>query len=376
MTVATKFLFAKPIIDQAIFASDIITLKADKTPTFECNVKLDEISVAYQTYGEYNGDNAILIFHALTGDQFVASTHPITAKRGWWHEYVGSGKAIDTDKYYVICLNTLGSCMGTTGAWSINQATNKPYALSFPTITIADMVHVAKVALEQLGVEHLHAVVGGSMGGIQALMWAHLYGEITDHIIAIACSHNITPQNIAFNEAGRRAIMSDPNWHNGDYVSHNTIPHHGLAVARMLSHITYMSSFSLDDRFGRNLQDKHDISYGFDIDFQVESYLNYQGMQFVNRFDPNSYLYLTRALDYFDLGRFGDLAEVLSSKPKYLIMSLSSDWRFPKAAHQQILKALCKNSSQLSYIDVETDKGHDGFLVYNEVMFTAIKNFF
>ncbi|MCA3269331.1 MAG: homoserine O-acetyltransferase [Thalassospira sp.] len=329
---------------------------------------LHGVTIAYQTSGTLNESrsNAILICHALTGDQYVTGTSPLTGKPGWWSGVVGAGKAIDTNKYFVICSNVLGSCLGSTGPGSINPATGAPYGLDFPTITIADMVRAQeRLVCEHLGISKLLAVVGGSMGGMQVLQWAVSFPEKTRAVLALACSYRHTAQNIAFHEVGRQAIMADPDWRQGRYFEHGVRPTKGLAVARMTAHVTYMSARALQQKFGRNLQDRSAVSYGFDADFQVESYLRYQGSSFVERFDANSYLYMTRAVDYFDLsGDYGGiLTRAFSPLPRYCIISLSSDWLFPPAEHKAIVKALNGIAANVSYVEIDTDRGHDAFLM-------------
>lgn len=329
---------------------------------------LDGVTIAYQTSGTLNESrsNAILVCHALTGDQYVTGVSPITSKPGWWSGVVGSGKAIDTNKYFVICSNVLGSCLGSTGSGSVNPATGAPYGLDFPAITIADMVRAQeRLVREHLGISKLLAVVGGSMGGMQVLQWAVSFPEKIGAALAIACSYRHTAQNIAFHEVGRQAIMADPDWRQGRYFEHGVRPTKGLAVARMAAHVTYMSARALQQKFGRNLQDRSAVSYGFEADFQVESYLRYQGSSFVERFDANSYLYMTRAVDYFDLSSpfDGILTRAFSPLPRYCIISLSSDWLFPPAEHKVIVKALNGIAANVSYVEIDTDKGHDAFLM-------------
>jgi homoserine O-acetyltransferase len=266
----------------------------------DSGVELGPFTIAYQTYGRLDAAraNAILVCHALTGDQFVAETHPVTGKPGWWETMVGPGKPIDTDRFFVICVNVLGACMGTTGPRDVNPATGKPYGLSFPVITVADMVRAQKLLIDHLGIEKLFCVTGGSMGGMQALQWAASYPTRVFAAVPIATGARHSAQNIAFHEVGRQAIMADPDWCHGDYLAEGRNPRRGLAVARMAAHITYLSEAALHQKFGRNLQDRVRVTYGFEADFQVESYLRYQGSSFVERFDANSYLYLTRAMDY------------------------------------------------------------------------------
>ncbi|MDP6345860.1 MAG: homoserine O-acetyltransferase, partial [Alphaproteobacteria bacterium] len=281
----------------------VYQLPEDQPLRLDSGATLAPVRVAYQTYGVLNAEksNAILICHALTGDQYVIGRNPVTGKPGWWEAMVGPGKTLDTDRYFIICANVLGGCIGTTGPKDVDPATGQPYGLNFPVITIADMVRLQKRLIDHLGIEQLFCVTGGSMGGMQALQWAANYPDQVYVAAPIATAARHSAQNIALHEVGRQAIMADPNWHEGDYYHHGVVPQRGLAVARMAGHITYLSETALHQKFGRNLQDRAALSFGFDADFQVESYLRYQGSSFVERFDANSYLYITRAMDYFDL---------------------------------------------------------------------------
>ncbi len=330
--------------------------------------ELREFPVAFQTYGELNADksNAVLVCHALTGDQFMAEPHPITGKTGWWDLVVGQGKPLDTDRYYVICANVLGGCMGTVGPKEADPATGKPYGLQFPVITIADMVRAQKLLIEHLGIEQLFFVTGGSMGAMQALEWAVRYPKHVFAAAPIAGSARHSAQNIAFHEVGRQSIIADPDWHGGDYLSHDVVPRRGLSVARMAAHITYMSESALHRKFGRNLQDRDQLTYGFEADFQVESYLRHQGSTFVERFDANSYLYITRAMDYFDLAKEfgGSLTAAFADTPvRFCLTSFSSDWLFPTSESREIVHALNAAAANASFVEVTTDKGHDSFLL-------------
>ncbi len=285
----------------------------------DCGIDLGNFTVAYQTYGELNADksNAIMICHALTGDHYVAEDHPITGRPGWWDVVVGPGKVLDTNRYFIICSNILGGCLGTAGPKEINPETGKAWGLDFPVITIADMVRAQTLLLDHLGIEKLFSVIGGSMGGMQVLEWASMYPDRVCSAIPIATAPHHSAQNIAFHEVGRQAIMADPDWCGGDYLEQGLNPNRGLAIARMVAHITYLSEPALQTKFGRRLQDREAVTFGFDADFQVESYLRHQGSTFVDRFDANSYLYITRAMDYFDLaGRNnGVLAEAFRDTP-------------------------------------------------------------
>ncbi len=334
----------------------------------DCGAKLDRINVAYQTYGALNAErsNAVLVCHALTGDQFAADTHPITGKAGWWSLTIGPGKPIDTDRYFVICTNILGGCMGTTGPMEAAASGGEPHGLNFPVITIGDMVRVQACLLDQLGIERLFAVVGGSMGGMQVLEWAAQYPERVFSAVPIATAARHSAQNIAFHEVGRQAIMADPDWQSGSYYGTGKRPVRGLSVARMAAHITYLSEPALHRKFGRELQDRSELTYGFDADFQVESYLRHQGITFVDRFDANSYLYVTRAMDYFDLAASFDgiLANAFrGSATRFCVLSFSSDWLFPTAESRELVQALTAVAANVSSCEFQTDRGHDSFLL-------------
>jgi len=349
-----------------------VRFATERPMSLDCGIDFGPFTLAYQTYGTLNTDrsNAILVCHALTGDQFVIETHPITGKPGWWSMLVGPGKAIDTDRFFVVCINVLGGCMGSTGPQNINPITGNPYALGFPGITIADMVRAQKLVIDYLGIERLFCVIGGSMGGMQVLEWAVSYPDCVYAAVPIAASWRHSAQNIAFHEVGRQAIMADPDWCGGDYDAFDKRPHRGLAVARMAAHITYLSETALHRKFGRNLQNRSSITYGFDADFQVESYLRHQGSTFVDRFDANSYLYMTRAMDYFDLAleHDGVLTNAFRhhggpTPVRYCIISFTSDWLFPTAESRELVRALNAVAANVSFVEVETDKGHDAFLL-------------
>ena len=334
----------------------------------QSGVTLPGVTVAYQTWGALNADksNCVLVCHALTGDQYVIGVHPITGKPGWWNDLVGPGKIIDTDRFFAVCANVLGGCMGSTGPKDINPATGKPWGLSFPVITIPDMVQAQAKLLDHLGVRQLFCVIGGSMGAMQVLEWAHRYPERVFTAVPIAGSYRHSAQNIAFHEVGRQAIMADPDWCQGNYADEGKIPKRGLAVARMAAHITYLSETALHRKFGRRLQDRDALTYGFDADFQVESYLRHQGYTFVDRFDANSYLYITRAMDYFDLAaeNSGVLAEAFTgTKVRFCLISFSSDWLFPTVESRAIVRALNAVAANVSFVEVVSDKGHDAFLL-------------
>lgn len=334
----------------------------------ECGVEVSDIPIAYQTYGTLNvqRNNAILICHALTGDQYVASQHPVTGKKGWWQRMVGPGKPIDTDKYYVICSNIIGGCMGSFGPKEINPETGKAWGLDFPQITVGDMVSAQALLLDHLGIEKLFGVIGGSMGGMQALDWAVRFPERLQMVMAIATAAKQGAQNIAFHEIGRQAIMADPNWCDGDYMQQKKYPAKGLAVARMAAHVTYLSEQVLQEKFGRDLQKGDHYTYGFGADFSVESYLRHQGKSFVQRFDANSYLYLTRAASYFDLTEGGQkpLHKVFEgTKLRYCVISFTSDWLYPTIESRKLVRALNAAAADVSFTEMESSKGHDAFLL-------------
>jgi homoserine O-acetyltransferase/O-succinyltransferase len=329
---------------------------------------LAPLTIAYQTYGELNAakSNALLICHALTGDQHVANQHPVTGRPGWWETMVGPGRPFDTDRFFVICPNVLGGCMGSTGPASINPATGEPYGLDFPIVTIADMVRAQALLVDHLGIDMLFCVVGGSMGGMQVLQWAASHSDRVFSALPIATAARHSSQNIAFHEVGRQAVMADPDWRGGRYLVEGTRPVKGLAVARMAAHITYLSESALHRRFGRNLQDRSERTFSFDADFQVESYLRHQGEIFVERFDPNSYLYMTRAMDYFDLAADygGSLANAFkNSRTRFCVVSFTSDWLFPTSDSRATVRALNAGGASVSFVEIETDRGHDAFLL-------------
>ncbi len=341
---------------------------------------LAPLEIAYQTYGTLNEDrsNAVLVCHALTGDQHLASTHPITGKPGWWTRVVGEGLPLDPARYFIICANVIGGCMGSSGPASINAATGEVYGLAFPVITIADMVRAQARLIEALGIDTLFAVIGGSMGGMQVLQWAADYPEKLFSAVCIAAAARHSAQNIAFHEVGRQAIMADPDWRAGAYVREGVRPEKGLAVARMAAHITYLSEPALQRKFGRELQ-RDGLSWGFDADFQVESYLRHQGASFVDRFDANSYLYITRALDYFDLagGHGGVLAQAFlkARHVRFCVLSFSSDWLYSTAESRDIVRALNAAGCRASFVEIETDKGHDAFFLDEPQLDRTLRGF-
>jgi homoserine O-acetyltransferase len=341
---------------------------------------LDSYRIAYQTYGTLNADksNAILVAHALTGDQYVASHHPVTGKPGWWETLVGPGKPIDTERFFVICPNVLGGCMGSTGPASINPESGKPWGLDFPVITIGDMVDAQVPLIDHFGIDKLFCAIGGSMGGMQVLAWAARHKERVFSAVPIATAAWHSSQNIAFHEVGRQAVMADPDWAQGRYLELGKEPRNGLAVARMAAHITYLSEEALQRKFGRNLQDLAAKSFSFNADFQVESYLRHQGSTFVDRFDANSYLYITRAIDYFDLrAEYGDvLANAFKdTKTRFCVVSFTSDWLYPTRESREIVQALNAVAANVSFVEVESDKGHDAFLLDEPEMFATISGF-
>ena len=351
----------------------------DAQLTLDNGSVLETLTLAYRTYGTLNDDrsNVILICHALTGDHHPSGANPLTGRTGWWNNMVGPGKPIDTDRYFVICQNVIGGCAGSTGP-SSQRADGTPYDLDFPVITIGDMVRAQNVLLDRLKIPDLFCVIGGSMGGMQVLQWAAAHGERVFSAIPIATAARHSSQNIAFHEVGRQAILADPDWHGGNYAAENTAPRKGLAVARMAAHITYLSEAALQRKFGRNLQDRDRLSYGFEADFQIESYLRHQGISFVDRFDANSYLYITRAMDYFDLAADfgGTLADAFTNtKARFCVVSFTSDWLFPTSESISLVRALNAAGANVSFVEIESDKGHDAFLLDEPEMEQTIIGF-
>jgi homoserine O-acetyltransferase len=346
----------------------------------ESGQQLDEFQIAYETWGELNADksNAVLVCHALTGDQYVIGTNPVTRKPGWWETLLGPGKPIDTNRFFVICANILGGCMGTTGPASLDPRTGRPYGLSFPVITISDMVNAQVRLIDHFGIDRLFSVIGGSMGGMQVLDWATRHKERCFSAMPIATAARHSSQNIAFHEVGRQAVMADPEWCRGDYLSQGRIPTNGLAVARMAAHITYLSEDALHQKFGRNLQNRDERTFSFDADFQVESYLRHQGSTFVDRFDANAYLYITRAMDYFDLAAaHGDvLANAFKgTKTRFLVVSFTSDWLYPTRESREVVQALNAVAANVSFVEIESNKGHDAFLLHEPEFFATVEGF-
>ena len=358
----------------------IKTLLVKKPLKLDCGQTISDFPLAYETYGKLNDkkDNAILVFHALTGDQFASGTNPITKKDGWWNYALGPGKAIDTDKYFVIAANVIGGCMGSFGPSDINPKTKKPYGTNFPVITINDMVNAQYNLLEYFKIEKLLCVIGGSMGGMQVLQFVSNFPSKAHTAIPIACTASHSAQNIALNELGRQSIMADSNWQDGFYKEQNKLPDKGLAVARMAAHITYLSKAGLQEKFGRKLQERDDLKFSFDADFQIESYLRYQGSVFVDRFDANSYLYITRAMDYFDLTKKfgGNLSKAFEkSDTKFFIISFTSDWLYPTSENREIVIALNAIGKNVGFVEITSDKGHDSFLLDIPDFLNTVKNF-
>ena len=359
---------------------NIKTLVISKPLKLDCGKTIKDFPLAYETYGTLNDkkDNAILVFHALTGDQFVTGINPVTGKDGWWSYAVGPNKSIDTNKYFVICANVIGGCMGSFGPSHINPETNKAYGTNFPVITINDIVNAQINLLDYFKIKKLFSVVGGSMGGMQVLQFVCNFPDKTKTAIPIACTSSHSAQNIAFNELGRQAITADHNWSSGEYAIKNVVPDKGLAVARMAAHITYLSKKGLQEKFGRKLQERDDLKFGFDADFQIESYLRYQGSVFVDRFDANSYLYITRAMDYFDLSKQfnGNLSDAFKkTQAKFFIISFTSDWLYPTQENKEIVIALNSIGANVGFVEIKSDKGHDSFLLDVPDFLQALKNF-
>jgi homoserine O-acetyltransferase len=351
-----------------------------KEMQLENGERLGPITLAYETYGVLNSerDNAILLCHALSGDAHVAGYHSQEDRKpGWWDFMVGSGRPFDTDKYFVICSNVIGGCKGSTGPSSVNPKTGKPYNLSFPVVTIGDMVKAQKALIEHLGVKKLLSVSGGSMGGMQVLEWAIEFPHLVTSAIPIATTSRLNAQGIAFDEVGRQAIYGDANWQKGEYTHTTRIPAEGLAVARMLAHITYLSEESMHEKFGRRLREKERYGYNFSTDFEVESYLRHQGESFIKRFDANTYLYITKAIDYFDLQRdYGSLENAFSNVlARFLVISFSSDWLFTTAQAKEIVRALKINRKNVTFYEIPSSYGHDAFLMRNPVMEKMISDF-
>lgn len=354
---------------QTAHFSEPLTLKSGEV--------LPSYDLIYETYGTLNADksNAVLICHALSGNHHVAGKHSEADKYpGWWDNMIGPGRPLDTNRFFVIGLNNLGGCHGSTGPSSLNPATGKPWGADFPVVTVEDWVASQARLADHLGIQQLAAVIGGSLGGMQALQWTLSYPDRVRHALVIASAPNLTAQNMAFNEVARQAIMTDPEFHDGHYYAHNTVPRRGLRIARMLGHITYLSDDAMGAKFGRKLRDG-EIKYGFGVEFEMESYLRYQGDKFAGEFDANTYLRMTRALDYFDPAseHGGDLAAALAkATADFLVVSFTSDWRFSPGRSREIVKALLDNELSVSYAEVTAAHGHDAFLMpdphYHNIM--------
>jgi len=351
-TIETKYFeFAKPLHE----------FKLESGRTF------GPIALAYETYGKLSADksNAILVMHAFSGNAHAAGYHEGDDKEaGWWDFMIGPGKALDTDLYFVICINVLGGCKGSTGPSSIDPHTGKPYGIDFPLITIGDMVATQKVLIDSLGIKRLHAVIGGSMGGMLALQWVASFPDSVECVIPIAATLKHSPQQIAFNEVGRQAIMADPAWNNGNYYG-GTLPEKGLAVARMVGHITYMSNDSMEKKFSRRLKDDN-TGFKFSADFEVEGYLQHRGQSFVKRFDANSYLYITKAMDYFDLSDGKWIPEKGLPEVRFLLIAFKSDWLYPSAQTQDMVRQLKMRHIDATYCEIDASYGHDSFLIASE----------
>ena len=361
-------------------AGQSYTFPQDQALVLDSGERLAPLTLAWKTFGTLNPQrsNAFLLCHALTGDQYAAGLHPVTGKPGWWSSMVGPGLPIDTNRFFVICANVVGGCMGSSGPHETQAATGAPYGLNFPVITVRDMVRAQAMLLDHLQIESLFCVAGGSMGGMQVLEWAASYPARVFSALPIATAAKHSAQNIAFHEVGRQAIMADPEWNEGGYISKGTNPRKGLAVARMAAHITYLSEAALHRKFGRSLQDREAVSYRFDADFQVESYLRHQGSSFVERFDANSYLYITRAMDYFDLAadHGGVLANAFrNTQTRFCLVSFTSDWLFPTPESKKIVHALNAAGANVSFVEFETDRGHDAFLLEVPEMFQTLRGF-
>ena len=360
--------------------SEIVRFPLDRALAMDAGVSIPGVTIAYQTYGVLNAakSNAVLVCHALTGDQHVANVHPLTGKSGWWTTMVGPGRPIDTNRYFVICSNVIGGCMGSTGPASVNPATGKSWGLDLPVVTIRDMVRAQAMLIDHLGIDTLFCVAGGSMGGMQALQWVASYPERVFAALPVATAPKHSAQNIAFHEVGRQAVMADPNWLGGRYADFGRQPTKGLAVARMAAHITYLSEGALQRKFGRKLQNRDAPTFSFDADFQIENYLRHQGSSFVDRFDANSYLYVTRACDYFDLAADygGSLARAfVGAKTRFCVVSFTSDWLYTTAEARAIVHALNAASLPVSFVEIETDKGHDAFFLDEPELDSALRGF-
>ena len=374
------------MLEKNTIGNNSVGIVAPQTAHFESPLTLKSgqilprFDLVYETYGTLNAakNNAVIVCHALSGTHHVAGKYAETDKNaGWWDNLIGPNKPLDTNKFFVIGLNNLGGCHGSSGSSSIDAKTNKPFGASFPIVTVEDWVNSQALLLDYLGINRLAAVIGGSLGGMQALQWTLAYPDRVKHALVIASAPNLTAQNIAFNEVARQAIMTDPEFYDGDYYSHNTVPRRGLRIARMLGHITYLSDDAMGEKFGRKLKDT--IKYGFDVEFEMESYLRYQGDKFAGEFDANTYLRMTRALDYYDpaLEFGGDLSAALAKvKAEFLVLSFTSDWRFSPARSREIVKALLDNELTVSYAEVTAAHGHDAFLMPDAHYHSILRSYF
>jgi len=348
--------------------------------TFESGQVLPGFTLRYETYGHLNAarDNTIMVLHALSGDHHCAGIHSLADRKpGWWNNLIGPAKAVDTNKYFVLCANVLGGCQGSSGPASLNPETGRPYGIAFPFVTVRDMVRAQKILCDHLGLACLHGVLGGSMGGMQVLQWGIEYPAFVRRLLPMATTARESAQGIAFNEVGRQAIMQDPEWHQGDYAKGGG-PRVGLAIARMMAHITYLSDASMDRKFGRRKKDTADsAAYTFDVQFEVESYLRHQGESFINRFDANSYLYITRAIDHFDLtAAYGSLEQAFAPvQAESLVLGFDSDWLFPPEQNRQIALALLRAGKRASYAQLPTDLGHDSFLIESPLLYDLVRDF-
>lgn len=347
----------------------VVVFDENEPLRLDSGVEFGPIEVAYETYGELDsqGRNAVFVCHALSGDAHAAGFHEGDDRPGWWDNMIGPGRPLDTDRYFVICANVLGGCKGTTGPSSIDPVTRRPYGLRFPLLAVRDLVEVHRALLRELGIDHLLAAIGGSLGGMQALQWALDHPRELDGAIIIAASGRLSAQNIAFSAVAREAIMRDPDFAGGDYYTRGKRPDRGLALARMIGHITYLSEESMRQKFGRRIQDSDEPRHGFDVDFEVESYLHYQGQSFVERFDANSYLYLTRVMDYFD--PFADPVwtqrQISAGDTRFLVLSFDSDWRFSTDHAKEIVSELQLAGAPVTFREISAPQGHDSFLMPN-----------
>jgi homoserine O-acetyltransferase len=366
--------FPRPLAAPQADKGHAMRFGAGEALTLDSGRSLGPFTVAYATYGALNADksNAILVCHALSGDQFLIGTNPMTGKPGWWESLIGPGKPIDTERFFVICSNVIGGCMGSSGPASTDPATDKAYGLEFPMVTLADMVRAQAMLISALGIETLYCITGGSMGGMQVLEWLRLFPDRVARAMPIATAAHHTAQNIALHEIGRQAILADPEWQDGDYLARGTRPSRGLSTARMIGHVSYLSEAALERKFGRALCNRARVSFGFEQEFEVESYLHHQGASFVERFDANSYLYITRAMDYFEL----DLPKAFAGyKGRVQGVCFTSDWLFPTAENKRIADALKDAGADVELREIQTDRGHDAFLLDEPELFELVREF-